>query len=72
MGLDGSTCSESLAEETCRFEPLEHAPRTSSRVQTCARGPGGLPARNGAGSTRTDTLTEEKKNAEVLKKHIYT
>ena len=29
MGLDGSTCSESLPEGTCHFEPPEHVPRTS-------------------------------------------
>ena len=36
MGLDGSTCSESLPVRTCRFEPPVHVPRTSARAQTCA------------------------------------
>ena len=34
-GLDGSTCSESLLERTCDFEPPEHVPRTSARAHTC-------------------------------------
>ena len=36
MGLDGSTCSASLPEGTCHFEPPEHVPRTSARAYTCA------------------------------------
>ena len=61
MGLDGSTCSDSLPERTCHFEPPEHVPRTSARAQTCVRGPGGLPACHGAESTRKDPRPEEKK-----------
>ena len=60
-GLDGSTCSESLPEWTCDFQPPEHMPRTSARAQTCVRGPGGLPACHGAESTRKDPRQEEKK-----------
>ena len=60
-GLDGYTCSESLPEGTCHFEPPEHVPRTSARAQTCARGPGGLPACHGAESTSKDPRPEEKK-----------
>ena len=44
MGLDDSTCSEFLPEGTCHFKPTEHVPWTSARAQTCARGPGGVPA----------------------------
>ena len=61
MGLDGSTCSESLPERTCHFEPPEHVPRTSARAQSCVRGPGGLPACHGAKSTRKDSWPEEEK-----------
>ena len=61
MSLDGSTCSESLPERTCHFEPPEHVPRTSTRAQTCVRGPGGLPACHGAESTRKDPRPEKKK-----------
>ena len=61
MSLDGSTCSESLPEGTCHFEPPEHVPRTSARAQTCSRGPGGFPACHGAESTTTDPRPEEKK-----------
>ena len=61
MGLDGSTCSESLPERTCHFEPPEHVPRTSARAQTCVRGPDGLPACHGAESTRKDPRPEERK-----------
>ena len=43
------------------FEPQEHVPRTSPRAQTCARGPGGLPACHGAESTRKDPQPEEQK-----------
>ena len=43
------------------LEPPEHVPRTSARAQTCARGPGGLPACHGAESTRKDPRPEEKK-----------
>ena len=60
MGLDGSTCSESLPERTCHFESPEHVPRASARAQTCARGPGGLPACHGAESTRKGPRPEEK------------
>ena len=69
MGLDGSTCSESLPEGTCHFEPPEHVPRTSARAQTCVRGPGGLPACHGAESARKDPRPEEKKMPKGQKKH---
>ena len=61
MGLDGSTCSESLPERTCHFPPTKHTPRTSVGAQTCVRDPGGLPACHGAESTRKDPRPEEKK-----------
>ena len=61
MGLDGSTCSDSLPERTCHFEPPEHVPRTSARTQTCVRGPGGLPACHGVESTGKDPRPEEHK-----------
>ena len=65
MGLDGSTCSESLPERTCHFETPEHVPRTSAGDQTCEWGPGGLPVRrHGAESTRKDPRPEEKKMPE--------
>ena len=71
MGLDGSTCLESLSERTCHFEPPEHVPRTSARAQTCARGPGGLPACHGAEGTRNDPLPEEKKMPKCRKTRQY-
>ena len=61
MGLDGSTCSESLPEGTCRFEPPGHVPWTWVRAQTCVRGPGGLSACHGAKSTIKDPRPGEKK-----------
>ena len=64
MDLDGSTCSESLPERTCHFEPPEHVPRTSARAQTCVWGPGGLPVCHGAECTRKDPRPEEKKKNE--------
>ena len=36
MGLEGSTCSESLPVVTCDFEPPEHVPWTSASAHTCA------------------------------------
>ena len=60
MRVDGSTCSESLPERTCHFEPPEHLPRTSTRAQAFVRGPGGLPSRHWAESTRKDPRPEEK------------
>ena len=71
MGLDGSTCSESLPEQTCHFKPPEHVPRTSARAQTCVRGPGGLPACHGAESTRKDPHPEEKKMPKYEKTHVF-
>ena len=61
IGLDGSTCSESLPELTCHVEPPEHVPRTSARAQTCVRGLGGLLACHGAESKRKDPWPEEKR-----------
>ena len=68
--LDGSTCSESLSERTCHFEPPEHVLRSSARTQTCVRGPGGLPACHAAESTRKDPRPEEKKRRRT-KKHTF-
>ena len=70
MGPDGSTCSESLPEQTCHFQPPEHVLRTSAGAQTCVLGPGGLSVCHGAESTRKDRRPEEKKMPR-LKKHIY-
>ena len=66
MRLDGSTYSECLPERTGGSEPSEHVPRTSGKVQTCVRDPGGLPACHGAESTRKDPRPKAKKNAERL------
>ena len=71
MGLDASTCSESLPERTCDFNPPEHVPRTSARAQTCVRAPGGLPACHGAESTRKDPRPEENKVPKGRKKQGY-
>ena len=72
MGLDGSTFSEYLPERTCHFESLEHVPRTSARAQTCARGPGRLPACHGAEGARKDPQAEENRNCRRAKRtHIY-
>ena len=60
-GLDGCTCSESLPEQTCDFEPPEHVPWTSAGAQTRVWGPGGLPVCNRAESTRKDPRPKEKK-----------
>ena len=70
MGLDGSTCSESLPERTCHFQPPEHVPLTSAGAQTCVLGPGGLPVCHGAESTRKDPRPEEKKKRRRVKKNI--
>ena len=61
MGLGGSTCSESLPERTCHFQPPQHVPRTSAGAQTRVWGPGGLPVYHEAESTRKDPRPEEKK-----------
>ena len=71
MGLDGSTCSESFPEGTCRFQLPEHVPRTSAGAQTCVWGLGGLPACRGAESTRKDPRPEEKKMPKGEIKDIY-
>ena len=60
-GLDGPTCSESLPEGTCHFEPPEHVPRTSVRAKLAPWCPGGLPACHRAESTRKDPRPEEPK-----------
>ena len=61
MGMDDSTWSECLAEQTSDFEPPEHVPRTSARAQSCVRISGGLPACHGAESTRKDAQAGEPK-----------
>ena len=55
---------------TCHFEPPEHMPRTSARVQTCALYPGVLSAFYGAESTRKDPRPEEKKCPSAKKTHL--
>ena len=71
MHPDGSTCSESLPEGTCHYEPPEHVPRTSARAHTCTQCPGGLPACHGAESTRKDPRPEEKNMPKCQKTHLY-
>ena len=71
MGMDCSTCSEPLPEQTCYFEPPEHVPRTSARAQACVRGPGGLPACRGAKISRKDPRPEENNIPKGQKTHLY-
>ena len=66
MGLDGSTCSESLPERTCHFQPPEHVARTSAGAQSGVLGPGGLPVCHVAESTRKDLRPGEKKQVSIL------
>ena len=71
MGLDDSTCSESVPVGTFHFEPPEHVPRTSARAKLAQWGPGRLPVCHGAESTREDPKPEEKKMPMGQKKHLY-
>ena len=71
MGLGSSTCSECLPVITCDFEPPEHVPRTSAKAHTCAAVFGRAPCVPRSREHK-DPGPEEKKNADVQKKHIYT
>ena len=70
MGLDGSTCSECLAEQTCRLQPPKQVPRTSAGAQTSVWGTGGLLMCHGAESTREDSWPEEEKMLKGEKTHL--
>ena len=51
--------------------PPEYVPRTSARAQTYVRGPDGLPACDGAESTRNDPRPEETEMTKGQKTHFY-
>ena len=68
MGLDGSTCSESLPVGTCHFEPPDHVPRTSARIRTCAVVSGRAPCVPRSREHEKRPATGREKNAEVPKK----
>ena len=67
MGLDGSTCSESLPEGTCYFEPPGHVSRTSVRAQTYAVGSGRTPCVPRSREHEKDPRPEEKKMSKCQK-----
>ena len=71
MGLDGSTCSESLPEGTCYFEPPGHVSRTSVRAQTYAVGSGRTPCVPRSREHEKDPRPEEKKMSKCQKTHLY-
>ena len=72
MGLDGSTCSESLPVGTCHFQPPKHVPRTSARAQTCAVVSGRAPCVPRSREHEKIPAAGREKNAQVPKKYIYT
>ena len=69
MGLDGSTCSESLPVGTC--QPTEHVPRTSARAQTYAVVSGRDPCVPRSREREKKPAAVREKNVDVPKKHIY-
>ena len=73
MGLDGSTCSESLPEGTAHFEPPEHVLRTSARAQNLRAGSGRAPCVPRSREHQKRPAAGREKNDDVLqrKKHKY-
>ena len=72
MGLDGSTCSESLPLGTCDFGPPEHVPRTSARAHTCAVVFRRAPCVPRSREHEKRPAAGREKNAKVPKKtHLY-
>ena len=69
MGLDGSTCSQCLPVFTRDFESLEHVPRTSARVHTCAVVFGRAPCVPLSREHEKRPAAGREKNAKVPKKH---
>ena len=69
--LGGSTCSESLPERTCDFEPPEQVPRTSARAKNLRAGSGRTPCVPWSREHQERPAAGREKNAEGPKKHIY-